>query len=176
VGREGLSRAFALKSRPDKGRLGIFKRRRAVNDCEKTSEAVPAVHENWAKAIASVSAAIRRASLAGANEGAATRLHCADCEIDTSFTAGNGDYYAARDDVWREASAASEAILCLDCLGRRIGRSIVADDLVLTPPEILDRFCNQARLPPSPPERQHELESWRAWRRKLLQTRETDTG
>ena len=80
----------------------------------------------------------------------------------------------AHDDVWRKACAAPEATLCLDCLGKRLGRRIVADDLTLTPPEILGRFSLQEHEPLSPDERQRELECWRAWRRKVMQAHETD--
>jgi hypothetical protein len=61
---------------------------------------------------------------------------CRDCGVDTSFGTGNGHYYLACDDVWREAVPGGEGQLCLDCLERRLGRPLVRGDFVRTPCEI----------------------------------------
>jgi hypothetical protein len=64
---------------------------------------------------------------------------CDDCSVDTSMWKGNGHCYVAHDAVWSQAGAGGNTILCLDCLEGRLGRPIVAEDLFLTPWEMLRR-------------------------------------
>jgi hypothetical protein len=61
-----------------------------------------------------------------------------DCGIDTSIATGNGHYYLARDEVWRQAVPGRQGQLCLDCLERRLGRPLVRGDFERTPFEIAE--------------------------------------
>ncbi len=57
-------------------------------------------------------------------------LKCADCGFDTN---AGGEYYMVHDQIWHQACAAKpvptdQAILCIGCLERRIGRTLTKCD------------------------------------------------
>jgi hypothetical protein len=91
--------------------------------------------------------------------------NCADCRIDTSFESGNGHYYTVRAELWRQATPDGAQCLCIDCLKRRIGRSVIEADFLATPPDIMARFAGRAGEPLPPAERQRELDDYRDFAR-----------
>jgi hypothetical protein len=56
-------------------------------------------------------------------------VNCADCYVDTVRT---GNWYLVRDEIWQEATPDSARILCLECLSRRLGRSLLESDFALS--------------------------------------------
>ena len=50
---------------------------------------------------------------------------CMDCNVDTLEI---DEYYMVRDHLWALATGDSEGMLCLDCLGVRLGRGLTEED------------------------------------------------
>jgi hypothetical protein len=55
----------------------------------------------------------------------ATRLHCLDCGVDTVAI---NEFYMVTDDVWRAANPSLDGMLCIECLERRLGRTLGPND------------------------------------------------
>ena len=54
------------------------------------------------------------------------RFRCVDCQTCTLCT---GQYYMVKNEVWAAAGLGPvDGMLCLDCLGQRIGREVAYDD------------------------------------------------
>src|SRR5262245_28357204 len=71
---------------------------------------------------------------------------CRDCGVNTDFHGEH--YYALDDDLWRQVTPDNARFLCLDCLERRLGRPLAANDFVATPSEIMDRYDGGPSTPP----------------------------
>jgi hypothetical protein len=59
---------------------------------------------------------------------------CMDCGCDTSggcssVRTGNGDYYMVHDELWDSVVPETRGMLCLACLGKRLGRPVIRADL-----------------------------------------------
>lgn len=50
---------------------------------------------------------------------------CFDCNVNTSES---GDYYMVQEAVWRTARPEGTGMLCLDCLQKRLGRTLLRAD------------------------------------------------
>ena len=61
---------------------------------------------------------------------------CMDCGIDTLES---GDWYMLLDEVWLEANPADVGLLCLDCVGKRLGRPLTPADFAPVP---INRYLN----------------------------------
>lgn len=55
---------------------------------------------------------------------------CLDCRVHTGEI---HEYFMVHDDVWLEANPASDGMLCLGCLEKRLGRPLVAEDFTDAP-------------------------------------------
>jgi hypothetical protein len=61
------------------------------------------------------------------------RFRCVDCGKDTS----GGEYYRVADDVWAASGLAPNGgMLCLACLGNRIGRPLTMSDFTAMVPSL----------------------------------------
>jgi hypothetical protein len=106
-------------------------------------------------------------------------MPCADCTVETAIRhgigVGLGSYYMARDHVWQRAYRAGRParFLCLNCLGRRLGRPLRVKDFAVTPAELYNRLASTNPHPllpwPNPHRqnayRQNLLDYWRTGRR-----------
>jgi hypothetical protein len=54
--------------------------------------------------------------------------HCCDCSVDTIAI---GEFYVVSDEVWRRAGRVG--FLCIGCLERRLGRTLMAEDFIEVP-------------------------------------------
>jgi hypothetical protein len=68
---------------------------------------------------------------------------CADCGIDTDAI---DEYYMVRDDVWGTAAGGVDGHLCIECLERRLGRSLHSGDFTDRPVNTSDRLRRSPRL------------------------------
>src|SRR5262245_37429177 len=67
----------------------------------------------------------------------AARFICVDCGKDTSPGTGTDEYYSVYDHVWEASGLAPNGgMLCLDCLGHRIGRPLTGDDFTCMWPSV----------------------------------------
>jgi hypothetical protein len=74
--------------------------------------------------------------------------HCVDCGVDVYLI---DEYYIVRDDVWNAAwsgryrSPIGDGQLCLGCLERRLGRTLMACDFSDAPVNRPERFSERLR-------------------------------
>jgi hypothetical protein len=65
--------------------------------------------------------------------------------VTTSFATGLGHYYTLDCDLWQELAPDRDAMSCLDCLQRRLGRPLLDEDFIATPLEILCRLLQRSK-------------------------------
>lgn len=67
---------------------------------------------------------------------------CLDCRANTLYL---GEYYMVEDEVWKEAKM-KEGMLCIDCLEKRIGRTLKCEDFKKCPLNILPNIPKSDHL------------------------------
>jgi hypothetical protein len=69
-----------------------------------------------------------------------TSTQCLDCLKDTF--AEPGDYYMLHDALWQAIAAPPEqdAMLCVSCASKRLGRPFTEDDFLVSPVEMVARL------------------------------------
>lgn len=55
---------------------------------------------------------------------------CDDCGLSTAPVTGVDEWYTVTDDVWAEAGASEDGILCIGCLEQRLGRQLLQQDFL----------------------------------------------
>jgi DNA-directed RNA polymerase subunit RPC12/RpoP len=70
-------------------------------------------------------------------------FRCLDCGMDTS-SANPGNYYLLHNVLWEEITTLQEqdAMLCVSCASKRLGRPLVAEDFAVTPVAMVRWFLS----------------------------------
>jgi len=74
------------------------------------------------------------------------KFFCADCDVDTY---ANEQFYMLHDELWAQAAADVETMLCLVCFEKRLGRPLHSADFIQAPiNECQSKLCPElaARL------------------------------